>query len=265
MIMRLTRRALCALAFLAMHATPARGQSLAARTATVKSGLVRFHFAARPGICGDGQHFIRMGRSYIGNNFGNMRDLSCVPGPVQVRLTMREGAVERLEYWVGPLRERDGQSLGPISSAEAARFLMSVATLASGSPSARAILPAVLADSAIVWPALVTIARDTDTRSQATRQEAMLWLSRFAAGALVGRHSDPTVGEDDDDDRSKGGDLKTHAVFVLSQLRNREGVPALLDIARSNPDRHVRSQALFWLGQSGDPRALNLFESILRS
>jgi hypothetical protein len=26
----------------------------------------------------------------------------------------------------------------------------------------------------------------------------------------------------------------------------------------------VRSQALFWLGQSGDPRAIDLFESVLR-
>ncbi len=264
MTMRGTRRALCVLSLLATHATPVRSQSLADRIAAVKNGFVGFHFAARPGICGDGQQFIRMGRSYIGSNFGNTRDLTCVPGPVQVRLAMRDGVVERLEFWVGPLRERDGQSLGPISTAEAARFLMDVAARASGSPSARAILPAVLADSAIIWPALVTIARDTDTRSQATLQEAMMWLSRFAAGALVGRPADPTVGEDDDDDRSKGG-LKTHAVFVLSQLRNREGVPALLDIARSNPDRHVRSQALFWLGQSGDPRALDLFESILKS
>jgi len=27
----------------------------------------------------------------------------------------------------------------------------------------------------------------------------------------------------------------------------------------------VRSQALFWLGQSGDPRALALFEEVLKS
>jgi HEAT repeat protein len=91
----------------------------------------------------------------------------------------------------------------------------------------------------------------------------MLWLSRYAAGALVGRPNDPTAGDEDKDDRGKD-DLKTHAVFVLSQLRNHEGVPALLDIARSNRDPQVRGQALFWLGQSGDPRALALFESILR-
>ena len=53
-------------------------------------------------------------------------------------------------------------------------------------------------------------------------------------------------------------------MFVLSQLANHEAVPTLLDIARSNADRRVRGQALFWLGQSGDPRALALFESLLR-
>ena len=53
-------------------------------------------------------------------------------------------------------------------------------------------------------------------------------------------------------------------MFVLSQLPRREGVPALLDIARQNPDHRTRERALFWLGQSGDPRALDLIESILR-
>jgi HEAT repeat protein len=53
-------------------------------------------------------------------------------------------------------------------------------------------------------------------------------------------------------------------VFVLSQLRNGEGVPALLEVARSNPSDVVRSRSLFWLGQSGDQRALDLFEAILR-
>ncbi len=33
--------------------------------------------------------------------------------------------------------------------------------------------------------------------------------------------------------------------------------------ARSHPDPEVRRKALFWLGQSGDPRALALFEELL--
>jgi hypothetical protein len=45
---------------------------------------------------------------------------------------------------------------------------------------------------------------------------------------------------------------------VIRQRRHRGNVP------RSNPSWRVRSQALFWLGQSGDPRAIDLFESVLR-
>lgn len=52
--------------------------------------------------------------------------------------------------------------------------------------------------------------------------------------------------------------------LALSQRSNDEGVPALIRIARTNPDPELRKTALFWLGQSEDPRALDLFEEILR-
>jgi len=139
---------------------------------------------------------------------------------------------------------------------------MSIAERGNHSASAKAIFPAVLADSAIVWPTLLTIARDLDTRSKATRQDAMFWLSRFASGAVAGHRNQPF---EEEDDSSADDDLKSHAVFVLSQLPNGEGVSNLLEVARSSPSRRVRSQALFWLGQSGDPRAIALFEAVLRS
>ena len=90
----------------------------------------------------------------------------------------------------------------------------------------------------------------------------MFWLSQYAAGASAGRANSPF--DNDEDEESGGEDLKTHAVFVLSQLPRGEGVATLLDVARTNKDALVRSKALFWLGQSGDLRALRLFESILR-
>ena len=37
----------------------------------------------------------------------------------------------------------------------------------------------------------------------------------------------------------------------------------LLDIAKNDPDRDMRKQAVFWLGQSGDPRAADLLERML--
>jgi HEAT repeat protein len=90
----------------------------------------------------------------------------------------------------------------------------------------------------------------------------MLWLSRFASGVVAGRPNDPFVEfEDSTDDE----DLKTHAVFVLSQLPRGEGVPQLIEVAKSNHSSRVRSQALFWLGQSNDSRVVAVFESVLAS
>jgi hypothetical protein len=253
-------RVLTVLAF----AAPLQAQSLADRIQAVRDGAITFHFAARPGVCGDGEHFIRTGRSSYHGSFSSRRPTEpCVVGPVQVRLTREDGAVSRVQYWVGPLRSRDARDLGVVSAPEAARYLMTIAARGSPRASAKAIFPAVLADSATVWPTLLTIARDTGTRSRATRQDAMFWLSRFASGAVAGRPNQPF--DEGEEEESADEDLKTHAVFVLSQLPRGEGIPQLLEIARSHPSRRVRSQALFWLGQSGDPRAITLFESVLRS
>jgi HEAT repeat protein len=57
--------------------------------------------------------------------------------------------------------------------------------------------------------------------------------------------------------------VKKRAVFALSQLPKDEGVPLLISVARTNRNPVVRKQAMFWLGQSNDPRALEFFEQIL--
>jgi HEAT repeat protein len=59
-------------------------------------------------------------------------------------------------------------------------------------------------------------------------------------------------------------EVKRKAVFALSQLPKDEGVPLLIDIARTNNNREVRRQAMFWLGQSKDPRAVSFFEQVLK-
>ena len=249
----------CMAAMVAIVA-PLQAQSLASRVAAVNDGPVSFHYAARPGICGDGESFVRTGLSSYHGTFSTNRKMEpCEFGPVQVRLTLEKGVVHRVETWVGALRSRSARDLGEVSASEAARYLMG---LAEQGASGKAIFPAVLADSATVWPALLEIARDSDRRSRASRRDALFWLSRFASGAVDWRPNDPFA--DDDDERSEDDELKSHAVFVLSQLPRDEGIPQLLQVARSNPSPRVRSKALFWLGQSGDPRALDLFESILK-
>jgi HEAT repeat protein len=57
--------------------------------------------------------------------------------------------------------------------------------------------------------------------------------------------------------------VKKQAVFALSQLPKDEGIPLLIQVARKNNNPVVRKQAMFWLGQSNDPRALQFFEEVL--
>jgi HEAT repeat protein len=119
------------------------------------------------------------------------------------------------------------------------------------------LLPAALADSVVIWPSLLRLARAPGV-SKKTRSQAVFWLSQ-AAGDEVGIALDSIV-HDDRGDR----EVRKKAIFALAQRSNDEGVPALIRIARTNPDHELRKTALFWLGQSEDPRALDLFEEILR-
>jgi HEAT repeat protein len=242
---------------------PATSQSIATRVSAARDGAVSFHFTARPGVCGDGESFVRTGKhQYHGSWATHYGKEPCINGPVQVRMTLEDGAVLRMQYWVGPVRNRAARDLGAVPAEEAARFLLGIASRGPSRVSAKAIMPAVLADSAEVWPALLAIAKD-DFRSRDTRNDAVFWLSRFAGGALAGRPNEPFL--DDSEGLSEDDELKRHALFVLSQLRNGEGVPELLQVARSNQNWRIRSQALFWLGQSGDRRVVSILESILRS
>ncbi|MEP6618677.1 MAG: hypothetical protein ABJE47_05165 [bacterium] len=259
--MRLINAGYAIVAALCVAFASVDAQGLADRVSAVRNGSVTLHFAARPGICGDGSRLMRFGLSSV-NVYSDRTDdrSACLIGPAQVRLTLRDGEVERVETWVGPIRDHGGRDLGEVPSAQAARYLLDVVAHARGSASTQAILPAVLAENASVWPALLTIAHDSATRSRTTRTEAVFWLARFADAARSGHPNDLT-GDDD----GAGDDVKLHALFALSQLPHGEGVEPLLDVARTSKDHHLRSRALFWLGQSGDARALALFESMLRS
>ena len=58
-------------------------------------------------------------------------------------------------------------------------------------------------------------------------------------------------------------EVKRAAVFALSQLPGDEGVPLLIDLVRDHSIPELRREAIFWLAESGDPRALDLIEEIL--
>lgn len=256
-----------AAALVAVALPEARAQDLATRVAAVKDGSVAVRFAPREGVCGDGSRWARIGRSTYGewNGADAARQGRCEPGPVRVVARLEGGVVRELRTTVGaPLAalEAGTTDFGVVAAPDAARWLLGVARTAPGRASSRAIMPAVIADSATVWRELLAIARDTTGRPRETRREASFWLSRLASAASSGH---PGTLDDDEDDERLGADVraKREAVFALSQLRANDGVPALVTIARTHKEPAVRSSALFWLGQSGDARALAVFEEIL--
>jgi HEAT repeats len=89
------------------------------------------------------------------------------------------------------------------------------------------------------------------------RGQALFWLAQRAGDAAVGAIREAV-------DRDPDTDVKKRAVFALSQLPKDEGVPRLIEIARSHSNMAVRRQAFFWLGQSKDPRALAFFAEVLQ-
>ena len=229
-------------------------QTLAQRVERAGDGTVRLSFAAREGVCG------HSGGISISDDTDAEWESDCGRGPVRVSLRLRDGRVAEAETRVGG-RWRAGRpgvtDLGPVPAREAAALLLTLARRAGEDGGGELITAATLADSAVVWPELLGLARGRELPLE-TRRQAVFWLSQ-AAGEAATRGLDSIVVDD-------RGDLEVReqAVFALSQRPAEEGVPALIRVARTNPHPELRRKALFWLGQSEDPRALALFEEILR-
>jgi HEAT repeat protein len=58
--------------------------------------------------------------------------------------------------------------------------------------------------------------------------------------------------------------IRKSAVFALSRLPSDEAAAQLIAVADSSKDPIVRRQAIFWLGQSNDPRALEYLTKLLK-
>ena len=244
---------------LAVAAQPVAGQSIAERVAAVEDGKVRFSYAARPDVCGNGRNHISFGEGRITwRGHSDDWESDCEHGPVRLVLRVRRGEVRDIDTYVGG-RWRESSSaidIGTVPASAAVDYLISVAEHSEGDVAEDAIFPLVLADGVTVWPDLLRLARDNSLRRN-TRKTAVFWLGQ-AAGEAATAGLDSIVEEP-----SADREVRESAIFALSQRPHDEGVPALIRIARTNPDFGLRKKALFWLGQSGDPRAIDLFEELL--
>jgi hypothetical protein len=261
-------RIFCAAALIAAAPSLLEGQSIADRVRNVGNGVVHMSFASRPDACGDGANSISIGRHNTTVNFGSRHGEDeweadeCEPGPVRVSLSVVEGKVTRVRTYVGgswraPTAGRPTPvELGTVSARDATDYLLTLASAAENRAAKEAIMPTIIADSVVVWPRLLRLARD-DGVSRDVRKQAVFWLGQ-AAGEAAARGLDSLVYANDVD-----REVREQAVFALSQRPRDEGVPLLIRVVRTNRDPEIRKKALFWLGQSGDPRALALFEEIL--
>lgn len=230
-------------------------QSLADRVARAPDGVVRFTFTAREGVCGDGHNITTSSRSSRDGEVEWERD--CEGGPVRVAITHRGARIDRLRTHVGGRwRETGATDLGHVGAREAAAYLAEVARR-NEPASDDAIFPITLADSVEAWRLLSPIAKDRSLASK-TRKSAVFWLGQ-SAGEAATRDLEPLAVS------SESREVRDAAVFALSQRPRDEGVPALIRLARTSDDPAVRKKALFWLGQSDDPRAVALFEELLTS
>lgn len=267
MTMSLVRRSLWLTAALAAVTTTVTAQSIADRVKQVRDGRVRMSFALRPGVCGYGSNIstYRSDRDRSSITRGNSRttrdveyDFECDSGPGRLVLDVEDGAVRDLRFYVGGRwrASSDATDLGTVGAKAASDYLLSLAQTNDGKAGRSAIFPSTLADSTVVWPTLIRIARDED-RPNSTRKDAVFWLSQAAEEAA-------TQGLDDlVNEGSMDREVREQAIFALSQRPKDEGVPALIKVVRTNRDPELRKKALFWLGQSGDKRALDLIEELL--
>jgi len=231
--------------------TSLAAQSLAER-AQVRNGEVRLSYATRPEVCGNGRniHVVQSTDHW---------ESDCEHGPARVVLTWRDGDLDDVDTYVGGRWRSAGESvvdLGMVSAPAAANMLLDFAARVTGKAGDDLVFPATIADSVEVWPRLITLARN-ERVPRATRKNAVFWLGQIAGDRAVGDLG--ALASDEGEDR----EIRKQAVFALSQLANGGGVPPLLEIARSHNDPEIRKTAMFWLGQSGDPRAIALFEEIL--
>ena len=241
----------------------AAAQSLAQQVASA-NGVVQILFPSRPSACGDGQGTLRnvFGYSEVrgdGVRWSSRNDWpgrSCVHGPVRLVVTVIDGEPTRARSYVGPVpaSSNDVRTINA-SAADAAAWMSDMVARGNARVASELVLPLVLANAPDPWPLFLKIARD-ESRSRELRRNVMMWLSN-----AVSEHLGLTAARDDTED----DELRTQAVYVLSQRPKQESVPQLIELAKSAPHASARRSAIYWLGQTGDQRAVDVYEELLRS
>ncbi len=94
------------------------------------------------------------------------------------------------------------------------------------------------------------------SESTEVRKNALFWAGQAGAEVVTLRELYADVGD---------REMKEQIIFVLSQSsHDGEAAEQLMEIARNEEDRDLQKKALFWLGQSDDPRVADFLLEIIR-
>ena len=149
---------------------------------------------------------------------------------------------EQALFWIGQARGEEG-----------ARFLSDVVRHdPDGEIREKAIFALSQSDVPSAVDTIVEVARndhDEDVRGQ-----ALFWLAQTNAERAPKVLLDAL-------DHDPSEHVRKKAIFAISQLD--DGAPLLIRIVRERRNTELRREALFWLGQSKDPRAFDFIASVL--
>ncbi len=231
-------------------------RAVAERIAAVQGGTVRLAFEARPGVCGNGSSWIRTGEHQVTGTWSSRDvDVECEAGPVRVVVDREGGRSTAIRSYVGGRWRSDGAAtdLGMVDATSAVAWLMAEVERGEESAAKNAILPMTIAAADVPWARVLDVARN-ESRPRAVRTQAVFWAAQ-AAGEKAAQEIGAIASNDPD------AEVRKQAVFALSRHAN--GVEELIRVARRSKDRDVKQAAYFWLGQSRDPRAMELFAEVL--
>lgn len=249
-------------------------QSLAERVAAAGTDAsVYFGYESHPDVCGNGEDImIRDSRDAGGSVIQQRRDgfsinrgrssrermlEECRHGPVRVELTRVQNRITAARITVAATERAEGRDLGTVSAADAVSYLLADGVSRSDARPADKLVFAATIANAESWPALLRVARNREL-AQNPRNSAIFWLAQ-KAGEKATQGLTSLIGDD-----SEELEVRKTAVFALSQIKTDETLDQLMRIARTNPEPEIRKNAMFWLGQSRDPRVLAFFEEILK-
>ncbi len=254
MTKRLSRLATALLLAIVASAPLASAQSLANRIASASDRSVQFSYPVRPGVCGDGRTYISTGSGNFYGSFSSNGADQCLAGPVRVVADLADRNVIALRTYVGgpaAAVETGVANLGTVTSAEAADYLITVASRADGRVGRDAIFAALLGENVDLSSRLLDIGRDQN-RPLETRRVALTGLVRSDSRQLdkIGS-SLVQIATNENDVQG----VRTAALFALSRLDHGAGIQPLVQLASANLTSWVGREAMTVLAHSGDPRA----------